>query len=527
MDGFITPKARPRPIAQRQPLRQQQPVAKAVYKSPEPPKTEPLPEKPTFTESKEASSFNPYYSGYNRATNHGEKKRPKQKHKWTLKRKIVTGFLSVLLIGFIAGAWYGTKIISSLDKAFHGNVFSDVHALFSSTTLNGEAQGRVNILIAGDSADDPGHQGAQLTDSIMVLSINTRSHTAFMLSIPRDLWVYIPGLGSYQKINAANEVSMNQLQQVVQTDLGIPVDYYALIDYGAFRDAVNAVGGITINVQSPDPRGLYDSFTHLKLPNGEDTLNGQTALNLARARGDGSAGDVSYGFPGTDFTRTQYQREMGVAIAKKALTAGVITNPIKVTDLVQAIGNNVHTDLNLQDVLRLAQITKGINLNTMGSYSYTSTTTGAAASTALLTDYVDPASGEDALIPKEGVGQFGQLQEYYQQLTSTNPVVKEDASVVLLNGSSVTGLAKKDQTILSANKIDNVSIADAYNEYPGTMLIDESNGQDPATKALLQRLFPGTTVTSTKGSAEAEEAGNYNADFVVVLGQNSTNVQQP
>ncbi|HET8991739.1 MAG TPA: LCP family protein, partial [Candidatus Saccharimonadales bacterium] len=480
---------------------------------------------PKFVPTAEAARYNPYQTAYSSVR--GEKKRPKARRKWSVKKKIIMTVLAFLLIGFSIGAWYGTKIIGSLDKAFHGNIFSDVHALFSSTTLNGEAQGRVNILLAGNSADDPGHNGAQLTDSIMVLSINTRNHTAFMLSIPRDLWVYVPGFNSYQKINAAGEVSMNQLQQVVETDLGVPIDYNALIDYGAFRDAVNAVGGITINIQSPDPRGLYDAFTHLKLPNGENTLNGQQALDLARARGDGTAGDISYGFPGTDFTRTMYQRTMAIAVAKKALTAGVLTNPIKISNLVSAIGNNVKTNMNLQDVLRLAQIVKSLNLNNIGSYTYPSTTTGTPKAQAIITSYIDPSSGQDALAPTAGVGEYGQLQNYYQQLTSNNPVVKEDASVVVLNATNVQGLAKKDEGILQANKIDNVTVGDAYNEYPTSMIIDLSNGQQPATKALLESLFPGNVVNSEYGSTEAKEATNYNADFVVVLGQNSVNVKQP
>lgn len=351
-----------------------------------------------------------------------------------------------------------------------------------------------------------------------------------MLSVPRDLWVYIPGLRSYQKINAGNDVTsfsqsgypsggMGQLQEIVQTDLGIPIDYYALIDYTAFRDAVNAVGGVTINIKSSDPRGIYDSFTHLKLANGEDTLTGQEALDLARARGDTPAGDITYGIPSSDFTRTMYQREMLVALAAKAKTLGVITNPLKITSLFDAIGNNVKTNLNLQDVLRLVQVTKGLSTSSVGSYEYSASLTGAVQP--LLTDYTDPASGQEALIPTAGIGNYGQLQEYYLQLTSNNPVVKEGANVVILNGSDVNGLAGKERSVLQTKGIDSVTIADANNEYTGTMIVNESNGNDPATTQLLEKLFPGTVVTSDTGSIEAGEARNYpNANFVVVLGKN-------
>ncbi|MGH7142360.1 MAG: LCP family protein [Candidatus Saccharimonadales bacterium] len=457
----------------------------------------------------------------------------KQKKRWSRKRKILSSILVfvLLIVGF--SSWYGGQIIGNIDKVFHGNIFSDAQALFSSTELKGESVGRVNILLAGDSADDPGHQGADLTDSIMVLSIDTKNHTAFMLSIPRDLWVYIPGIQSYQKINAANDVTnfnqkgypkggMGQLQQIVQTDLGIPIDYSALINYTAFKDAVNAVGGITININSSDPNGLYDSFTHLQLPNGNDKLDGQVALDLARARGDGAAGDVSYGIPDSDFTRTMYQREMLLALADKAKSVGVITNPIKVTGLFDALGNNVQTNLNLQDVLRLIQITKGITNSSVGSDAYSSSLTGSTNS--ILTDYTDPASGQEAVIPAAGIGDYGQLQQYYLQLTSNNPVIKEGASVVILNGSDVNGLASKERSVLQTKGIDDVSITDANEVHPATMIIDQSNGADPATKTLLEKLFPGTVVTNDTGSSEAEEAYGYpNANFVIVLGQNWDN----
>ena len=77
---------------------------------------------------------------------------------------------------------------------------------------------------------------------------------------------------------------MGQLQQIVEQDFHIPIDYYALIDYTAFKDAVNAVGGINIDIQSPDPRGLYDPNVAkadggpVRLPNGPVHLNGSQAF---------------------------------------------------------------------------------------------------------------------------------------------------------------------------------------------------------------------------------------------------------
>src|SRR5262249_37027253 len=135
----------------------------------------------------------------------------------------------------------------NVQRVFGGNIFS----VLTTTKLKGEDAGRVNILLAGNSADDPGHNGANLTDSIMVISIDTKHNSAFLLSVPRDLWVAIPGYG-HAKINEAyvdgqaGEFAaagyppggMGLLAEVVQQNFGLAINYYALIDYNALRDGV-------------------------------------------------------------------------------------------------------------------------------------------------------------------------------------------------------------------------------------------------------------------------------------------------
>jgi LCP family protein required for cell wall assembly len=452
--------------------------------------------------------------------------RPKvQKKRFSRKRKVVTTCLVVIALGLSVGGWYGDRLLASVNKVFHGNVISDAQALVSTSTLTGESSGRINILLAGDSADDPGHAGADLTDSIMVISIDLNNHTGFMLSVPRDLLVNIPGYGD-QKINYANTVTdfsasglpsggMGQLQQIVQTDLGIPIDYYGLIDYTAFRDAVNAVGGVTVNIQSSDPRGLYDAYTHLKLPNGEDALTGQEALNLARARGDDVSGDVSYGFPDSDFTRTMHQRQLLSALAQKATTVGVLADPLKISGLFSAFGNNIQTNLNIQDALTLVKLTKGMNISNLQSLTYSESGTDA-----LIMPYTDPSSGSESLIPTEGIDNFSQIQQYYQQLTSSNPIVRESPSVEILNASDVIGLARKEEAILQAKGFNVVGVADANNEYPGTMIVNNVTNQKPNSLTQLQKSFKGQTVSPSSTSQEAGEASGYTTDFVVILGKN-------
>lgn len=534
IDGFYSPRANT-PL---QAYRPQRPIAKPRIDEPRrlPQEKRSLPK--NSVSRQENTQFNNHQRaavvpvGVSRPRNAraGTRQRSRGIKNWSKKRKVISSTLLFFILVLGVGGWFGLRILGSINKVFHGNIFSDAQALYSQVELKGESTGRVNILVAGDSTDDPGHQGASLADTIMVLSIDTKNKTAFMFSIPRDLWVYIPAFNGYQKINATNTVTnfsapgypkggIGQLEQVLNNDLGIPIDYYAVVNYAALKDAVNAVGGITVDIKSPDPRGLYDAYTHLKLPNGEDYLNGQQALDLARARGDNGS-DVSYGFPATDFDRTMHQRQIVKAVVKKASSLGFVTDPLKVSALFSTIGNNVQTDLNLRDAIALAKLGHGFNLNKIGSYTYSSTLTGSTKP--LLTTYTS-SSGEDALVPSAGKGDYSSLKNYYLQLTSSNPLVKEGASVEILNATDVAGLAKKEQGLLEAKGVKNVSIGNAVSNHPGTMIIDNSGGKDPKTKAVLEKMFPGQTVTSDTGSAEAQEAQGYSTNFVVVLGGNWSN----
>jgi LCP family protein required for cell wall assembly len=437
----------------------------------------------------------------------------------TLKRAVLV--LLIIVLGI--GGWLGFKFAYNAHKLFGGSIFS----ILSTTKLKGEDSGRVNILLAGNSADDPGHQGAQLTDSIMIMSIDTKNNTAFLLSVPRDLWVDIPGAG-YEKINDAYVVGqqnnfnqpgyfpggMGQLQQIVQQDFGITLDYYALVDYTALRDSVNAVGGIDVNIQSDDLRGLYDPSidytTHeplVDLTNGEHHLDGQQALDLARARGDTYG---SYGFPQSDFDRTQNQRMMLVALKSKAVSAGVLANPAKLSSLSDAIGNNVTTDFSLSEVHRLYDLVKPIPSKSIQSLSLND-----ANGKNLLANY--DGDGESALIPAAGVTDFNDIRAFVQQQISSNPVVREDAEVVVLNATDTNGLAGRERTTLTNDGINVAAIGDAETNQATTTIIDASNGSKPATRQFLVKTF-GNSVTTVNPYANI-----YNGDFIVVLGANLTN----
>ena len=427
--------------------------------------------------------------------------------------------LMVMLLGMAGAGWFGYKFVSSAQAVFHGSVFS----LLTTTKLKGEDTGRVNILLAGNSADDPYHDGAELTDSIMIASVDVQHHTAFMISVPRDLWVDIPGYG-HAKINEAyvdgenNGFSapgypnggMGLLEEVIYQTFGVKANYYALVNYNAMRDAVNAVGGVDFTVKSDDPRGLYDPgrdyATHtvlVKLSNGTHHLNGAQALDLARARGDDPG---SYGYPLADFNRTQNQRELILDLKTKVLSVSTLANPVTDSQLFDSIGKNVRTDFTLGEVRRLYDIGKGIPNSSIQSIGLND-----VAGKDYMSNYRSP-TGQSALIPAAGLDDYSDIRAYITRLLSSDPVVREDARVVVLNGTGTSGLAAKAQTALTAKHLNIVAIGDASVTAPTSTIIDASNGAMPGTLSLLEQLY-GIHVTKANPYANV-----YDADFIVILG---------
>ena len=437
------------------------------------------------------------------------------------------GALVVLALFVISGGWLGWKVYRNTAKVFGNKNPLHILSAFKPVPLKGEDKGRVTVLLAGNSADRSDGGGGQLTDSIMLLSINTKSHDAFMLSIPRDMWVNIPDRG-HSKINAANTATdfnengyakggMGMLEKVITDNFGIPINYYALVNYTAFKDAVNNVGGIDVNIQSTDPRGLYDpSFRPheggaLKLPNGVNHLNGQIALNLARARGDPFNGVYgAYGFPQSDFDRTTHQRQMMFALKEKTLSMNVLSNPNKVGNLMDSVGNNVSTDFQINELVSLYHMMKNVKSSNIQSLSLNS-----ADGKNLLMNY-RADNGQSALAPAMGVDDFSQIQAYLTKVINTSPVSKEAAQTVVLNGGDIAGLAKAKGDEIAKKGLVISTVGDAPKKYSTTTIIDNSKGAKPATKKSLKDTFKNST-----SATDATLSARYpDAQFIIILGGN-------
>ena len=342
---------------------------------------------------------------------------------WSRKKVALLIFMIIISPIIFIGVWDARNVSEASQKMFgSGNLLG----AFAPATLSGSERGRVNVMVVGYSADNPGHAGANLTDSIMVLSMDTKDKTGYMLSIPRDMYVTIPDSGK-AKINEAFQRGestefteagyanggMGLLQKTITESFGIQIDYYALINYAAVRDITNSLGDIQVTIDSKDPRGIFDpNFLPqeggpLTLSNGPHTIDGQTALKLTRARGATSG---SYGFALSDFDRTKNQ-QLVFAGMKQGMTWQLLLDPRENKQVLNAVAENVTTDAQLNEVVPLFRLFNripqenllSINLRDMNGRN-------------LLQGYTTP-TGQSALIPAAGANDFSEIQAAIQSFS--------------------------------------------------------------------------------------------------------------
>lgn len=458
---------------------------------------------------------------------------------------IVVGILLLLGLGYFA-----YKLLVASGNIFRGggeSILGDDG--IDKSKLQHEGDGRVNILLAATSEDDPNHPGSTLTDSIMVVSVDPINKGVALVSIPRDLWVDIPGCTMYsqEKINAVYQCGeeigfkeegyadggMGMLQKVVETATGVNINYSARINYTAFREAVDAVGGIDITIASPDPRGILDrnfdwicnyQCYKVKHPNGEVHLDGEHALYLARSRN--SVG--GYGMPRGDFDRTEYQRKMLIALKDKAASLETLSNPVKLSGLIDSIGNNLVTNFSRDDLINLYSLAKDIKDENTKSIGLTDgdnplVTTGAVG-------------GASVVHPVVGLFEYGEIQKYLRGQMLDPYVVNEAPTIALFNGTEEPGLATAQKDILESYGYKVVIVGDApAKDYGETEFYDNTRGAKEITRQYLQNRYNTQATTddvpegidATYDTGELDEEGNpkprKTADYVIILGRGAGN----
>lgn len=313
---------------------------------------------------------------------------------------IVVGVLLVAAGGAFAYSAYH-QADALVKKVVKSGTVTD---LLTAEALDGESTGTVNILLAGNSADDPGHGGSQLTDSIMVASYDISESRLSLISIPRDLFVSVNG--SYMKINAAyTHGGMDALEAAVEEVTGLTINHRVLINYAAFKEMVDAVGGIDVTIEADDERGIYDPMIGFSIANGEQHLTGVQVLLLARCRNDPTYdGRVAYGLSGGDFDRAENQRKIALALLDKVQTSNVFSNIANLKSLIESLSDNVETNLTAGQLRRLYDLGHAV------SATDTVTVRGTDEQL-LLANYYDATYGS-SLVPQAGIGNYTAIRAY-------------------------------------------------------------------------------------------------------------------
>ncbi len=444
-------------------------------------------------------------------------RKPKSWKKFFKQTALTIGLLILLVAGFLGYKLYTTqrKVLSGGGQApavCDGNV--------PISKLHKEGDSRVNILLVGIGG--PGHDGPDLTDTIIIASVDTINHEVELLSIPRDLWVQIPGQG-INKINSAypnaknastakklvdrEKTGLSLLDQLVSQVSGIPIHYNVLVDFKAFRDSVNAVGGVRVNV----PETLYDPTVAWENHNnpiiakkGLQKFNGAQALLYARSRETSS-----------DFARGERQRLLIVALKDRVLSLGTFSNPIKISSLLDSFGNNVYTNFDLGSIKCLYKQGSEIQSSNIKSLDLVT------PPHALLT--TGNISGLSVVYPRAGLFNYSAIQTFVRNTLRDSELKKENANVMVLNGTNITGLATKEAEILKSYGYNVGTTGDTpTHNYQSTIVVNLRGDVDKYTQNYLEQRF-GVKATD-KLPDSSINAGT--ADFVIILGADATNSSQ-
>ncbi len=433
--------------------------------------------------------------------------------------KVILGLFILLVITFACFSW---KIISTGQDIFtqeNGedrkiSFFGFVKRLILSKDreMSDITQDRLNFLLLGMGGQ--GHEGALLTDTIMVVSTKPESGDVAMISIPRDLYISLGGK-VYQKINSVHAYGeiqrpgqgANLASEAVEQVTGLPVHYYIRVDFEGFKKIVDILGGIDVYVERsfydpayPGPNYGYQTVSFAK---GWNHMNGDEALKFARSRhgivleGEGSES--------SDFARAKRQQIVLSAIKDKAFSLKTILNPKKLNNILAVLSDHIRTNIKPEEIFSLVELARGIDTQNIANQVidskehnllYASKTKGGA--------YI--------LLPKGG--DFSQIHKFCQNVFLRQEIARENAKIEIQNGTGIKSLAKNTAEELKRSGYNIVGINDAQDkDFEKTVIYDFTSSSKPATVRTLREKLDANVCTFAKRFLEGD------AELVLVLGK--------
>lgn len=324
--------------------------------------------------------------------------------------KILLGILLVLVLLGGVFTWKTSTVLNKISGG--GGILGNLSHIVPGVNdeLKGEKDGRINIAILGMRGEGV-TGGGTLADSIIVVSIAPKENKVSMISVPRDLYVTVPDTNDKQKINAVHaygeengkKKGLENMKIALGEVLGMPIHYAASINFSGFKQLVNAIGGVDITLEKPfdeamqfneehvcdsfftvrtgkwqnkivkshqenaagvlvevkrkipmyplctAPKDVLECGGDFRLPAGAQTINGEQALCYVRSRKTSS-----------DFERAKRQQQVIQLVKNKMLSVGTLTDFNKINGMLNSLGDNVRTDMQLWEMQKLYDLYKTI-----------------------------------------------------------------------------------------------------------------------------------------------------------------------
>ncbi|MFH0929876.1 MAG: LCP family protein [Candidatus Moraniibacteriota bacterium] len=371
---------------------------------------------------------------------------------WTVVAVCILGIVFLASIA-VAFKFYSTsqKVIDNKQPT---SFMQSVKDIVSSDrkALRGEQFDRINILLVGLAGKN--YPGANLTDSIIVASVNPKTFQTALLSIPRDLYVQIPDTNYYTKINAlyarsqdkdkSGKSGVDDLKKVIADITGQPIDYYIALDFDGFKQIINELGGIKVQV----PKDLHDerypgpnySYQTFDIKQGLQTIDGETSLKFARTRHDEDG----------DFGRAYRQQLILESARSKAFSLETLLNIPEISNLLGTLGEHLRTDIQLDELNSVIDLIKKIDTHTTANKVLDA---GKSDSVMAVSHVFLGGVRAFILIPR--TGKYDEIQDISKNIFDLELINRkkaavklENTSVAIVNESSVKNFDAKLKNLL-------------------------------------------------------------------------------
>jgi LCP family protein required for cell wall assembly len=331
---------------------------------------------------------------------------PSKKSRGSFKNFVLIFLTIMATISFLSFSPFSEKllkreIIISAQGQTMGLIFSSL-----------KQKSRINLLMLGIPGQ--GHQGENMTDTIIIINSTPKGENPIGISIPRDLLVKFPGQNYYNKINALFDSTEDKKQgiKLIQSSLkeitGMDMDYFIVFDLDGVKNMIDQLDGIDVVVENDiyDPKfpAPYDSYEAFSLKKGVHHLDGETALKYIRSRNA----------PEGDFSRIKRQQEVINILKNKILSLNFFWDFSKILKLWKSFGNHIYTNINITDIKYVWNLANKTNLDTIGFNTLNTT------ENQLLVNGETILNKEKAFIlkPKTGLDNYKEIKEYIKNLIS-------------------------------------------------------------------------------------------------------------